>query len=200
MSLGSGIFLFLALLCLIVFCILAIPIRIHFCIEHLKQWHLSCTVGLWCKQKQMQLPDKIKERVTSFLQHSMEHETPREQSMQIYWKPIIKFLREAFHIAARRIQLERLYINCRIGWERADYTAYSYGVFWALVSFLPIQWREHSEMIYEPDFQTVCKDIVIQGIICCRVGQLIGILIAWFWLIVQMMLEQNREEQKQYEN
>ena len=186
MSLGSGIFLFLALLCLIVFCILAIPIRIHFCIKHLEQWHLSCTVGLWYKQKQMQLPDRIKERVTSFLQHSMEQE--------------IKFLREAFHIAARRIQLERLYINCRIGWERADYTAYSYGVFWAFVSFLPIQWREQSEMIYEPDFQTVCKDIVIQGIICCRVGQLIGILIAWFWLMVQMMLEQNREEQKQYEN
>lgn len=200
MSLGSGLLFFAVLLCLFLLGIVFIPIRIRFRIEHQTEWHITISIHIWRMEKTIQIPGRMSERVDAFLQKNFETRKDTHHSVQIYWKSMLSFLRMALQIAAKRLSVEQLYMNCIVGWDRADYTAYSYGLFWTMISFLPAKWLKNSEFIYIPDFQHSCRNISVQGIISCRVGQLIAILIAWFRLTVQTMLKQNRKEQINYEN
>lgn len=176
---------------LIAVCVIFAPLRFYFCIEHHTQWSFSGAVGLWHMKKQLHLTGLMEKRMEETAQHS---------AVQLHRRPTLQFLHSAMHIAAKYLTAEELQIHCRIGLDRADYTAYCYGLFWTVLSVLPIQWVENSEIQYEPDFHHQRQDVQIRGIIRCRIGQLISILIAWIRLIVQMMPEYNRKEQKQYEN
>ncbi len=195
MSLGSGLLFFVILLCLFLFGIAFIPIRLRFRIVHQTEWHITISIYVWRIEKTIQLPGRMTERFDAFLQKNFETRETSHHSVQIYWKSMLSFLRRALQIAVKRLSVEHLDINCRIGWDRADYTAYSYGVFWTMVSILPAQWLQNSAVVYIPEFQYPCRNISVQGIISCRAGQLIAILIAWFRLTVQTMLQQNRKEQ-----
>ncbi len=200
MSLGSGLLFFFVLLCVFLLGIVFIPIQIRFRLEHQTEWHITISIYIWHIKKTIQIPDSMGERLDTFLQKNFETREKTHHSVQIYWKSMLSFLHMALQIAARHLSMEHLYMNCRVGWDRADYTAYSYGLFWTAVSFLPAKWLKNSEFVYIPDFQYPCRNISVQGIISCRVGQLIAILIAWFRLTVQTMLKQNRKEQINYES
>ena len=204
MSLGSGLFLFVILLCLIIICIAFVPIRLQFYIEHRHVWDGSVVMHVGAIGKTIRLSGQKDADAAHFLQKYYEKWSEKwnttSHSLQIHWQSVLAFFCKAVQIVTRRISVEQFVIDCKIGCQRADYTAYGYGLFWALLSFVPEKLFRNAEITYIPDFQTVRKDILIQGIICMRAGQLIGIVIALFRLTVQMMLKQNREEQMGYEN
>ena len=204
MSLGGGLFLFVILLCLIIICIAFVPIRLQFYIEHRHVWDGSVVIHVGAIGKTIRLSGQKDADAAYFLQKYYEKWSEKwnttSHSLQIHWQSVLAFFCKAVQIVTRRISVEQFVINCKIGCQRADYTAYGYGLFWALLSFVPEKLFRNAEITYIPDFQTLRKDILIQGIICMRAGQLIGIVIALFRLTVQMMLKQNREEQMGYEN
>lgn len=119
---------------------------------------------------------------------------------QAHWRAIAKFFWRAGHAALRRLWLEQLTLRCNIGFQQPDRTAYSYALFWAVLSVLPPQWMEQADITYVPDFQRQRQDIELQGIIRASVGQVIVMILAWLWLVVQARLEQHRKEQIVYES
>ena len=199
MSLGSGLFFFLLVLCFLIG-MAFVPIRLRFYIKHRHVWDGSVVIHVGAIEKTIQLSGQKDADAAHFLQKYYEKWSTTPHSLQIHWQSVLAFFCKAVHIVTRRISVEQFVIDCKIGCQRADYTAYGYGLFWALLSFVPEKLFRNAEITYIPDFQTVRKDILIQGIICMRAGQLIGIVIALFRLTVQMMLKQNREEQMGYEN
>ena len=203
MSLGKGLFFFLLMLCLLIGVAL-VPIRLRFYIKHRHVWDGSVVIHVGAIEKTIQLSGQKDADAAHFLQKYYEKWSEKwnttSHSLQIHWQSVLAFFCKAVQIVTRRISVEQFVIDCKIGCQRADYTAYGYGLFWALLSFVPEKLFRNAEITYIPDFQTVRKDILIQGIICMRAGQLIGIVIALFRLTVQMMLKQNREEQMGYEN
>ena len=199
MSLGKGLFFFLLMLCLLIGVAL-VPIRLRFYIKHRHVWDGSVVIHVGAIEKTIQLSGQKDADAAHFLQKYYEKWSTTPHSLQIHWQSVLSFFCKAVQIVTRRISVEQFVIDCKIGCQRADYTAYGYGLFWALLSFVPEKLFRNAEITYIPDFQTVRKDILIQGIICMRAGQLIGIVIALFRLTVQMMLKQNREEQMGYEN
>ena len=202
MSLGKGLF-FLLMLCLLIGVAL-VPIRLRFYIKHRHVWDGTVVMHVGAIEKTIQLSRQKDADAAHFLQKYYEKWSEKwnttSHSLQIHWQSVLAFFCKAVQIVTRRISVEQFVIDCKIGCQRADYTAYGYGLFWALLSFVPEKLFRNAEITYIPDFQTVRKDILIQGIICMRAGQLIGIVIALFRLTVQMMLKQNREEQMGYEN
>lgn len=203
MSLGKGLFFFLLMLCLLIGVAL-VPIRLQFYIEHRHVWDGSVVIHVGAIGKTIRMSGQKDADAAHFLQKYYEKWSEKwnttSHSLQIHWQSVLAFFCKAVQIVTRRISVEQFVIDCKIGCQRADYTAYGYGLFWALLSFVPEKLFRNAEITYIPDFQTVRKDILIQGIICMRAGQLIGIVIALFRLTVQMMLKQNREEQMGYEN
>lgn len=121
-------------------------------------------------------------------------------SFQAQWKAILTFGLQAVKIIARWLHLEQLSLRCRIGWTQPSWTAYSYGLFWTAVSFLPERWQQQSQFTYVPDFEQARQEIGLRGIIGCRVGHLILILLSLLWLVVAMAWEQRRKEQMAYES
>jgi len=203
MSLGKGLFFFLLVLCFLIG-MAFVPIRLRFYIKHRHVWDGSVVIHVGAIEKTIQLSGQKDADAAHFLQKYYEKWSEKwnttSHSLQIHWQSVLAFFCKAVQIVTRRISVEQFVIDCKIGCQRADYTAYGYGLFWALLSFVPEKLFRNAEITYIPDFQTVRKDILIQGIICMRAGQLIGIVIALFRLTVQMMLKQNREEQMGYEN
>ena len=199
MSLGKGLFFFLLVLCFLIG-MAFVPIRLQFYIEHRHVWDGSVVIHVGAIGKTIRLSGQNDADAAHFLQKYYEKWSTTPHSLQIHWQSVLSFFCKAVQIVTRRISVEQFVIDCKIGCQRADYTAYGYGLFWALLSFVPEKLFRNAEITYIPDFQTVRKDILIQGIICMRAGQLIGIVIALFRLTVQMMLKQNREEQMGYEN
>lgn len=185
MSLGGGLLLFL--LCFFVM-LLYLPIRLKITLLHQDVWELSFSIQIWCMKKTITIAER------TFLPTFFENKEWDYQQLQINLKPMVSLIYRAISIAAKHLSIEILDINCKSGWQRADYTAYCYGLFWAVISMLPIDWQKNCSVQYMPDFHSSHKYVSIQGIIFCRVGQLIAILTAWFWLIVHTMLEYNRKE------
>ncbi len=201
MSLDSSLFLLVLSFILVIF---FLPIRIHIQAEHHDRWNGAVQLQiLWFRIPMKNLRGKLSQRMTSQTEHMMqrmESEYKKEsRNIQLYWKPVLSFGRQALRIIAKRIRVEQLQIQCSIGWSRADYTAYSYGLFWAVLSALPERWRQKGTFIYEPNFQQNRQDVSVQSIICFRIAQIIGILAALFVLTVHMTLAQNRKEQVGYE-
>ncbi len=201
MSLDSSLFLLVLGFILVIF---FLPIRIHIQAEHHEQWHGAVQLQiLWFRIPLKNLRNKLTRRMNKRTEHMMQRMESGYQkesrNIQLYWKPILSFGRQALHIAAERIHVEQLNIQCSIGWSRADYTAYSYGLFWAVLSVLPERWRQKGTFLYEPNFQQDRQDVRAESIICFRIAQLIGILMALLVLTVRMILAQNRKEQVGYE-
>lgn len=197
MSLGSGLLL---LMLVLIPGIAMVPMQFCFSLQYQTNWHFNISVRIWKIEKIIKIPDWTGQKLNGFLEKSFIKQEPVQRSLQIHWKSTLNFLHESIKIVSERISLQHLMIHCHIGLNRADYTAYVYGLFWSMISLLPTQWQKNSDIIYFPDFQTQKKEILLKGIICCRAGQVIGIVIAWFRLTVQMILEQNRKEQNRYEN
>lgn len=195
--------------CIFFFALLfCVPLKMQFVIKYQKQWNITWNVKIFfwnltlpsfsSNQKWMK---KAEAKIKTAFEEQYENEI--EHAVQIAWKTIFSFstlLKEVLGIVAKRLRLEHLRIQCEIGWKRADYTAYSYGLFWALLSLVPNSWLEQSEICYIPNFRCQRQDIMIQGIISCAIGNLIGIVFVWFRLTIKWMLEQKRKEKMVYEN
>ncbi len=123
----------------------------------------------------------------------------RRTSFQAQWKAIFLFAVQAIKLVARWLRLEQCTLRCRIGWAQQDWTAYSYGLFWAAVSCLPERWLAQSSFTYVPDFQQQRQEVGLQGIIGCRIGHLILILLSLLWLVGKAAWAQRRKEQILYE-
>ena len=161
MSLGSGLFLFVILLCLIIICIAFVPIRLQFYIEHRHVWNGSVVIHVGAIGKTIRLSGQKDADAAYFLQKYYEKWSEKwnttSHSLQIHWQSVLAFFCKAVQIVTRRISVEQFVIDCKIGCQRADYTAYGYGLFWALLSFVPEKLFRNAEITYIPDFQTVRK-------------------------------------------
>lgn len=116
------------------------------------------------------------------------------------WKQILAFIIQSAGIILSKLRLDHLSLRCQIGFSQPDRTAYSYALFWAVLSVLPPKWMEQVEADYLPDFQQQRQDIAIEGIISTSIGQLISMTIWLLWLAFRAKLEQDRKEQIAYEN
>ena len=139
---------------------------------------------------------RIKQTMKETIKERMA-ERGRRTSFQIVWRDAISFLRRAIPLVTRHLELRALTVHCRIGFHQPDWTAYSYGLFWTVLSLLPEAWLTCGDFTYQPDFQQARQEIQLQGIIQCKIGQLILIVLSLFWLTVQTMLEQNRTDAHQ---
>ena len=193
MSLGNGLFLLFFIMILLILCI---PLQIQFTLNHQHQWSGAVMLKIfqWHFTLYRSGNDNY-EHLEHKLEQMIEEQQKNSRFIKINWKSLFSFGREALHILAKHLRLQQLFIRCHIGWERADYTAYSYGLFWAAVSALPTSWLEQSDILYEPDFQTKKKEVAVQGIIRCTIAQLISILTALLVLTVREMRMQNRKGQ-----
>ena len=190
MSLGSFV-LFCVVLLLVILPFLSI--RFQFDITYHKEWRVVCTV--WFLRWRFPIARSAEGSggrawPSQFMQHT---------SIEPDWSSVCVFAYKALQSIAKRLTLEQLDIRCRVGWSRADVTAYSYGVFWAMVSALPQHWLAQSTIVYEPDFQQNSKEIAVQGIISVKIAHLIGIMLLLFRLGMAFVAEQHRKEQKAYE-
>ena len=198
---SSGLFL----LC---FAVLLLPLQLRFEAEHTTSWRGAITMTCLWISRQIQLPKTAAEKPTQ-QHHNMFFTNSWKQrfqnrwqrtSVQIIWSDAIAFLRQTIQIVSRHIKVTQLSLRYHVGFQRPDWTAYSYGLFWTILSFFPINWIEQGDFFCQPDFQRPRQDFQLYEIIRCSVGQVI--LIAWmlFWLTVKTMLEQNRKEQILYES
>ncbi|MBQ2034437.1 MAG: hypothetical protein II218_00840 [Peptococcaceae bacterium] len=131
----------------------------------------------------------------------------KNTSLKIEWKPLAAFLTEAVHIISRRANLEQLELDCAAGFSRPDITAYSYGLFWGVLSLLPEKWLAQSRICYRPDFQNLRFEFEAKSIISLRMGQAIGMMVSLTALWMRYanrpnaaVNTQNREEQIAYES
>ena len=185
MSLGIGVLFCVVLPAILLF----LSIRFQFDITYHKEWSAVCTIWFW----RWRFPaERSGDRSwpNQFMKHS---------SIEVDWSSLCVFAYKALQIIVKRLTLERLDIHCRLGWSRADVTAYSYGIFWAMVSALPQHWLAQSTIVYEPDFQQNSKEIAVHGIISVKIAHLIGIMLLLFRLGMEFVAEQHRKEQKKYE-
>lgn len=186
MSLGIGVLFGVILFLVIVLCL---PIQFQFDSTYQKEWSVVCTIRfLWWR-----FPIKGSGG------RAWSNQFVRHNSIEVDWSRAFVFAYQALQSIAKRIALERLNLYCRLGWSRADMTAYSYGIFWAMVSALPQHWLEKSKIIYEPDFQQNSKEIAVHGIISVKIAHLIGIMLSLFRLGIGFVAEQYGKEQKEYE-
>lgn len=217
---GSSFFVLFFLVSLTI-CLL--PVRLHFSAQHRQQWRGAMTIecsGLHYtkqfgtqaatigKQKKKEsahirpivMGEDAETDLSAAQMKTVQPKQRRQWRFQAHWRNIIKFFRRAGHAALRRLSLEQLTLRCNIGFQQPDRTAYSYALFWAVLSVLPPQWMEQADITYVPDFQRQRQDIELQGIIRTTVGQVIVIIVSWLWLAVQARLEQHRKEQIVYES
>ena len=117
------------------------------------------------------------------------------QRISLDWQFILQLIQHILKLAHKDIKLRYRQIDCQVGWQRADFTAYSYGIFWVLMAMIPEQWRKQSYVSYIPDFQKNYQEVYMKGIIQCRVGQLIGMVFSIGYLITRLLLEQDGKGQ-----
>lgn len=200
MSLHNSILPFMVVIgLLLLFYIVFTPMRFHVYIARQTVWNCSVTVQIWGKEKTIIVPNCFCEKMTQYIQEETDPKS-MPKTLTASWQSLLPVFYKGIQFAVQQISMEKLKIHCVVGWERADYTAWSYGCFWAMVSFLPKQWLKNSEIYYFPNFKEVKKEICLQGIIRLTIGQLIRIVVMWCWLVLQFMLEQNRKEQVRYES
>lgn len=138
-------------------------------------------------------------RIQKNLQEKKE-QVFENRSFYADWKQILAFIIQSAGIILSKLRLDHLSLRCQIGFSQPDRTAYSYALFWAVLSVLPPKWMEQVEADYLPDFQQQRQDIAIEGIISTSIGQLISMTIWLLWLASRAKLEQDRKEQIAYEN
>jgi len=206
---GSSLFVLVCLLGLM-------PLRLQFDLQRQKDWQGSLTLRVLWWQQNWQFPtqERTVQSTIAKKNHSLavdtqsgmmdraisQHFGKESYTFQAHWGGIAIFALRALRILARQLWLERLTLRCRVGFARADYTAYSYGLFWAALSILPVSWLKKSSITYQPDFAQSRQEVAFCGIIGCCLGQIMLMIISLLWLAVQMTLEQHRKEQMTDEN
>ena len=207
--------LFLCICILIIF-LLYMPLRLVVYAEYHQSLRGEVTVHyLWMrriiplgseKSQKQSAEEHIEEKRTAGISRAWQR-WRKNTSLKIEWKPLAAFLTEAVHIISRRANLEQLELDCAAGFSRPDITAYSYGLFWGVLSLLPEKWLAQSRIYYRPDFQNIRFEFEAKSIISLRMGQAIGMMVSltalWMRYANRPNAEvntQNREEQIAYES
>ena len=158
------------------------PLRIVFMLEYQKRWKAAVTVSALWLSHTFELPGDSRTGKESF----------ERTSFQIEWRRMVIFILDCIKIIGRYIRLDGYQLRCRVGFSRPDITAYCCGLFWSILAAVPKEWLEKGNVSYLPDFQQNRKELYADGIIHCRTGQIIAMMMAMFRLTVMAMLEQNR--------
>ena len=203
-------------ICIVIILLLYMPLRLVVYAEYHQSLRGEVTVQyLWMRRiiplgsekSQKQSAEKnIEEKRTAGISRTWQR-WRKNTSLKIEWKPLAAFLTEAVHIISRRVKLEQLELDCAAGFSRPDITAYSYGLFWGLLSLLPEKWLTQSRICYRPDFQNLRFEFEAKSIISLRMGQAIGMMVSLTALWMRYanrpnaaVNTQNREEQIAYES
>lgn len=186
---GLIFLLLFLLLCLLLF----LPLRIHFQIEHQERWKGTLTISLLGAAREIVLPD-LNGTPFEGVEERMEH-----TSFKIDWGAAWLYMKKVLRTINRHSYVENYQLQCQIGCSRPDCTAYLYGAFWSILSALPQKWLEQGSITYLPDFQRERKELFFEGIIRCRIGQLIIIVVSVFWLTVVSIWKQRKYEQQKQE-
>lgn len=207
--------LFLCICILIIF-LLYMPLRLVVYAEYHQSLRGEVTVHyLWMrriiplgseKSQKQSAEEHIEEKRTAGISRAWQR-WRKNTSLKIEWKPLAAFLTEAVHIISRKVCLEQLEVDCAVGFSRPDITAYSYGLFWGVLSLLPEKWLAQSRICYRPDFQNIRFEFEAKSIISLRMGQAIGMMVSLTALWMRYanrpnaaVNTQNREEQIAYES
>jgi hypothetical protein len=207
--------LFLSI-CILVILLLYMPLRLVVYAEYHQSLRGEVTVQyLWMrriiplgaeKSQKLRLEERADKKETAGISRAWQR-WRKNTSLKIEWKPLAGFLTEAVHIISRRARLEQLELDCAAGFSRPDITAYSYGLFWGVLSLLPEKWLAQSRICYRPDFQNLRFEFEAKSIISLRMGQAIGMMVSLTALWMRYanrpnaaVNTQNREEQIAYES
>ena len=192
MSLMSGLFLLLGVMIGFLLCI---PLQFQFVLHHQERWSGAVMVKILVWEFTLYRFDRKDAAQAGHRLEQMGSVQQRDSRLvKICWKDLFSFGSEILHILAKRLRLQQLSVRCCIGWERADYTAYGCGLFWAFIAMMPTHWLERSDVVYEPDFQLQRKELAVEGIIYCTMAQLIAIQAALIRITVREV-QQIRKEQ-----
>ncbi len=203
-------------ICIVMIFLLYMPLRFLFYAEYhqslrgevtVQYLWMRRTIPLGAEREQKQCAEKhIEEKGTAGISRAWQR-WRKNTSLKIEWKPLAAFLTEAAHIISRRANLEQLEFDCAAGFSRPDITAYSYGLFWGVLSLLPEKWLAQSRICYRPDFQNIRFEFKAKSIISLRMGQAIGMMVSLTALWMRYanrpnaaLNTQNREEQIAYES
>lgn len=203
-------------ICIVIILLLYMPLRLVVYAEYHQSLRGEVTVQyLWMrriiplgseKSQKQSAEEHIEEKRTAGISRAWKR-WRKNTSLKIEWKPLAGFLTEAVHIISRRANLEQLELDCAAGFSRPDITAYSYGLFWGLLSLLPEKWMAQSRICYRPDFQNLRFEFEAKSIISLRMGQAIGMMVSLTALWMRYanrpnaaVNTQNREEQIAYES
>ena len=203
-------------ICILVILLLYMPLRLVVYAEYHQSLRGEVTVQyLWMRRiiplgaengQKQSAEEHIEEKRTAGISRAWQR-WRKNTSLKIEWKPLASFLTEAVHIISRRARLEQLELDCAAGFSRPDITAYSYGLFWGVLSLLPEKWLAQSRICYRPDFQNIRFEFEAKSIISLRMGQTIGMMVSLTALWMRYanrpnaaVNTQNREEQIAYES
>lgn len=203
-------------ICIVMILLLYMPLRLIFYAEYhqslrgevtVQYLWMRRTVPLEAEKSQKQCPEeRVDKKGTAGIGRAWQR-WRQNTSLKIEWKPLSGFLTEAAHIISCKARLEQLELDCAAGFSRPDITAYSYGLFWGLLSLLPEKWLAQSRICYRPDFQNIRFEFEAKSIINLRMGQAIGMMVSltalWMRYANRPNAEvntQNREEQIAYES
>ncbi len=220
---------------LILVLVMLLPIRFQLEVDHRQRWNGILRISLLRFTKVIQLGTsatsvhKVEQQVMHRLENGNLEVVSKKQrgfirnrlrdrwrrtSFQVYWRGLAVYATKVLRIVSRHSRVEDYQLYCNVGFSRPDWTAYLYGLFWTVLSALPQNWLEQGSITYLPDFQQKRQDVFLKGIIYCRVGQVMFILVSVFWITVTAMyqqrrlehpatetiIKQNREEQMVYES
>jgi len=113
-----------------------------------------------------------------FSQESFGENKEKEEgfSLDIPIQKLVNISKDIWQYLQGKYFVKHCSINCSAGFSRPDFTAYSYGLLWAVIANLPPAWREWLTIDYQPNFQEKMLQIAAKGIIYIPFGYLILIL------------------------
>ena len=108
------------------FCIYA-PVIVKIQVHHREEWQISIKMQYLFLQKKQEVNEHV------FLEKKKEEDN---HSLKIPIKTILADTKETYHYIQGKYFIQSCSINCLAGFSRPDFTAYSYGLIWAVLSVL----------------------------------------------------------------
>ena len=157
------------------FCIYA-PIIIKFQVNKQENWQINIQIQYLFLHKNKKLDKYV------LLEKKKE---PENNSWEIPLRILLRDVKEIFSYIQGKYFVRHCSINCQAGFSRPDFTAYSYGVIWAVLSLLPPAWQEWLTIDYQPNFQEKMLQITAEGIIYMPLGYLMLIMMHILKLMIK---------------
>ena len=155
-----------------------IPLKFYVRASYQQNWQGEVTISALWFHHTIKFPDCFQK---SALPAPVKRQL-QNTSVTVSWHRLISFVRDAVPVMKSHITLEYYRIQCRAGFSRPDVTAYCYGAFWAVLAAIPESWLQRGEISFLPDFQEKRQELYTEGIIRCRTGQIIAMILSLYRL------------------